>query len=162
VCYGNPAKSLEIARSRMPPEQWQRFEREFDDFCVVQGLEYNGLVLDWARWAFFQGRQHWLNAMALVLPVTGSGTTDLQGNLGVMVEISTKDVDPEISKMVDKEFWNLIDGNHESATFTKEQWNSLKTADQRVADAKYTRLALAMMDDEQAEQSLERWMGRGE
>jgi hypothetical protein len=130
MTYGNPAKSLEIARSRLTPEQWQRFERKFDDFCVVQGLKYNGLVLDWARWAFFQGRQQ--------------------------VEIDcVRDVDaPPITIR--------FACDHEFATFTKAQLNSLKTADQRVADAKYTRLAIAMMDDEQAQQSLERWMGRGE
>lgn len=110
MCYGNPAKSLEIARARLTHEQWQRFERDFDDFCVVQGLEYNGLVLDWARWAFFQGRQQ--------------------------VEIDcVRDVD--------------------GPTIT------IRFADQLVADH-HTRLALAMMDDEQAEQSLERWMGREE
>ena len=106
MCYGNPAKSLEIARSRLTPEQWQRFEREFDDFCVVQGLNEMQLggswdyaiARDWAKLALFCGRQR------------------------------------EVAQ---------------------------PTADQRVADAKYTRLALAMMDDEQAEQSVERWMGRG-
>jgi hypothetical protein len=145
VCYSNPAKSLQLARSRLTPEQWARFEREFDDFCVVNGLvkppehlrhvqRYTHDLLcalfDWAKWAFFQRRQH--------------------------VEIDcVRDVDaPPITIR--------FACDHEFATFTKAQWNSLKTADQRVADAKYTRLAIAMMDDEQAQMSLERWMGRGE
>lgn len=115
MCYGSPAKSLELARSRLTPEQWNRFEREFDDFCVVQGLQRRRIDREdmpggtrywWAKWAFFQGRQH---------------------------------------------------SGHEFSTFTEAQWNSLKTAGQRVADAKYTRVAIAMMSDEQAQMSLERW-----
>lgn len=56
MCFGDPSKSIQLARERMTAEQWARFEREFDDFCVVQGLKYNGLVLDWAKWAFFCAR----------------------------------------------------------------------------------------------------------
>lgn len=103
MCYGNAAKSLEIARSRLSPEQWAKFEREFEDFCAYSGLMIDTTStpanradsmrqFDWAKWAFFQGR----------------GYSD-------------------------------------------------RTADQRVADAKYTRLAIAMMSGEQAQMSLGRW-----
>lgn len=57
MCYGMPAKSLEIARARLTPEAWAKFEREFDDFCVVQGLlealDADHHAYDWAKWAFF-------------------------------------------------------------------------------------------------------------
>lgn len=139
MTYGNPAKSLALARERLTPEQWQRFEREFDDFCVVQGLEYNGLVLDWARWAFFQGRQH-------------------------KEAVSAAKVSYDDPLLVE-----LFYAAQHSITHFRLKARDIiykaqrdRTANQRVADAKYTRLALAMMDDEQAEQSLERWMGRGE
>lgn len=111
ICYSNPAKSLEIARSRLTPEQWNKFEEDFDHFCAYSGFPMpmgksisapEELVqYEWAKWAYFQGR--------------GDG-----------------------------------------------EYVANRAADKRIADAKYTRLALAIMDDEQAEQSLERWMGRGE
>lgn len=101
MCYGWPAKSLDQAKQRLTPEQWARFEREFDDFCVVQGLPAPSPLdipscwaFQWARWAFFQGRQY---RVALLV------------------------------------------GNP-------------------VQDARYERLAIAMMSDEQAQMSLERWM----
>jgi hypothetical protein len=54
MCYSNPAKSLEIARSRLTPEQWAKFEREFNDFCVVQGFNApHTRAEEWAKWAFF-------------------------------------------------------------------------------------------------------------
>jgi len=128
MCYGSPAKSLEIARSRLTPEQWQRFEREFDDFCVVQGLldalDADHHAYDWAKWAYFCAGGYGDHCQC-----------DACRN-GVV---------------------------HESCCAVhNEPAYPNGPCDCSVADAKYTRLALAMMDDEQAEQSLERWMGRGE
>lgn len=99
MCYSNPAKSLEIARSRLTPEQWAKFEREFDDFCVVQGLPDKWAywsTYDWAKWAYFSA---------------GCYEAYDNGNL--------------------------------------------------IADAYFEKIAIAMMTDEQAEASLERWMGEG-
>lgn len=125
MCYGNAAKSLEIARSRLTPEQWQRFEREFDDFCVVQGLvkppehlrhvrRYTHELLcaqfDWARWAFFQGRQY--------------------AEMEALIEDNA----------------SLMD------SLTKEA-----NARCAVEDAYFEKIAIAMMSDEQAVASLERW-----
>lgn len=60
MCYGNPTKSLAIARSRMTPEAWSRFEREFEDWCITSGLEgwmYQGSdARAWMKWAFFSAR----------------------------------------------------------------------------------------------------------
>ncbi|TCK87344.1 hypothetical protein [Paraburkholderia sp. BL9I2N2] len=45
----------------MTPEQWDRFEREFKVFCDIHGLPDKWAywpTYDWARWAFFKGRQH--------------------------------------------------------------------------------------------------------
>jgi hypothetical protein len=57
MSYGNPTKSLAIARSRMTPEQWQKFEADFEHFCVISGLESDGYpvsseTVEWARWAY--------------------------------------------------------------------------------------------------------------
>lgn len=96
MCYSNPAKSLEIARARTTPEQWQQFEREFSVFCDIHGLPDKWAywpTYDWAKWAFFKGR-------------TRSMVLDNQ---------------------------------------------------QRIRVARFERIGLAMMDDEQAQQSLERW-----
>lgn len=61
MCYANPTKSLEIARERMTPEQWAKFEREFEDFCITSGLlsalDADHHTHDWAKWAFLCGRR---------------------------------------------------------------------------------------------------------
>lgn len=99
MCFANPAKSLELARSRLTPEQWARFEREFNDFCTIQGYDREqwgwepySEMSSWVKWAVFCGR-----------------------GIGIF------------------------------------------NADRRVQDAHHERLAIAMMDDEQAVASLERW-----
>lgn len=60
MCYGNPAKSLAIARARMTVEDWAKFEREFDDFCAYSGMpEQHGRPRSryiWAKWAFLSAR----------------------------------------------------------------------------------------------------------
>jgi hypothetical protein len=60
MCFGDPTKSLAIARERTTPEQWAKFQREFEDFTITSG--YPDLTLDdlpwheWVRWAFFSAR----------------------------------------------------------------------------------------------------------
>lgn len=154
MCYGSPAKSLEIARSRLRPEQWDRFEREFNDFCVVQGLvrAYDGEHdddledrYDWARWAFFQGRlaqsdderdaarYRWLRdksepgICAFYLSV---------GKAFEGVKFKRETVDEAIDAQMPAE---------------------LRTADRLVSDTYFEKIAIAMMSDEQALASLERW-----
>lgn len=60
MCFGNPKKSLEIARERMTPEAWAEFEREFVDFTIVNGLDLIQAHFDGkyelAKWAFLCGR----------------------------------------------------------------------------------------------------------
>lgn len=130
MCYGSPANSLEIARSRLTPEQWSRFEREFDDFCVVQGFpaacegetrteaeraqtQANALAYHWARWAFFQGRQMGEYSRCCDTPAFCSSVR----------RCTAKDI----------------------------------VTGRRVADVYFEKIAIAMMSDEQALASLERW-----
>jgi hypothetical protein len=61
MCYGNPTKSLEIARERMTAEQWEKFEADFEHFCAYSGLERDDWnadhgVIDWAKWAYLKGK----------------------------------------------------------------------------------------------------------
>jgi hypothetical protein len=134
MCFGNPAKSLSIARSRLTPEQWSRFEREFNDFCVVQGLPDKWAywpTYDWAKWAFFQGRA--IGAQFGELRSPPDIAAALKAKLG------QKYCPPSMPPRYD--------------------WLSPTSADHAdlVADAHYEHLAIAMMDDEQAVASLERW-----
>jgi hypothetical protein len=61
MCYANPAKSLELAKARMTPEAWEKFEANFGHFCAYSGLEIVNWMqdevqlYDWAKWAFFKG-----------------------------------------------------------------------------------------------------------
>jgi hypothetical protein len=65
MCYGNPTKSLAIARERMSAEQWAKFEADFEHFCAYSGLAdgadpKRGIrdeVFIWARWAYLSARQ---------------------------------------------------------------------------------------------------------
>jgi hypothetical protein len=54
MSYGDPFLSIENARAAMTPEQWYRFEAEFEHFKVQKGCEI-GIVSRseqaWARWA---------------------------------------------------------------------------------------------------------------
>jgi hypothetical protein len=102
MCYGNPTKSLSIARERMTAEQWAKFEVDFEHFCVTSGLGVPSpldipgcLSFSWAKWSYLSARPR----------------------------------DP------------------------------YPTADQRVSDAYFEKVAIASMTDEQAEMSLERWKG---
>lgn len=65
MCWGNPTKSLELARARLTPEQWAKFEDDFDHFCAYAGLvrEYPGEYHEWmeeqfawAKLAFLKGQ----------------------------------------------------------------------------------------------------------
>jgi hypothetical protein len=60
MCYGNPTESLEIARKRLTPEQWKKFEADFQHFCAISGLlaedEFNREALWWAKWAYLCGK----------------------------------------------------------------------------------------------------------
>lgn len=120
MCWGKPRESLEIARARLTPEQWAQFEREFNDFCVINGLPDKWAywpTYDWARWAFFQGRQ--------------------MGEL--------------MRETVCEHEWSVMKGTQ------KECVNCGEVRQYRIADAYFEKIAIAMMGDEQAEQSLERW-----
>lgn len=111
MCYGLPAKSIDQAKQRLTPEQWARFEREYDDFCVIHGMPRNPgwSIFLWAKLAFFQGRQH----------------------------REVHHAQAPCSCRCDK-FPGCGCGR-------------------QINEAKYTRLAIAMMSDEQAQMSLERW-----
>jgi hypothetical protein len=117
MCYSDPRKSLALARERLTPEQWAKFEREFDDFCVVQGLaDARGVgvaAFDWAKWAFYCARPR-----------------------------------PEPALTAQCIAANRLADSYPQLPYTK-----------RALAAHYERIAIAMMTDEQAEASLERWRG---
>jgi hypothetical protein len=62
MCYGNPTKSLAIARARMTPEQWAKFEADFEHFCAYSGVpaERSSLLGNtayyWSKWAYLSAR----------------------------------------------------------------------------------------------------------
>jgi hypothetical protein len=62
MCYGEPAKSLELSRARLTPEQWEKFEAEFEHFCDYSGFAplalggYHDLAYAWAKWAYLCGK----------------------------------------------------------------------------------------------------------
>lgn len=63
MCYADPAKSLELSRARLTPEQWEKFEADFEHFCAYSGLHAktligvgSGLLVDWAKWALLCGK----------------------------------------------------------------------------------------------------------
>lgn len=62
MCYANPAKSLELARERMTPEAWAKFEADFEHFCAYSGLPSahtsitNNAFHVWAKWAYLCGK----------------------------------------------------------------------------------------------------------
>lgn len=121
MCYGSPAKSLEIARARLTPEQWARFEREFKVFCDIHGLPDKWAywpTYDWARWAY------WCATAAANVRIRA-------------LELDIAENDALIDSLRDQPPIKI-----------------------RLADAYFEKVALAMMDDEQAMQSyfrLERW-----
>lgn len=61
MCYGNPTKSLELAKEHMTPGEWASFEADFEHFCAYSGLPKPlvdgplSLTYDWAKWAFLKG-----------------------------------------------------------------------------------------------------------
>lgn len=158
MCYGSPAKSLEIARSRLTPEQWKRFEREFDDFCVVQGLPGKLAYFepyDWAKWAFFQGRQsRWRDADQPV-PVDAAKPVERKRGPLLREPVSLKG-SPDMPKLV-------FTINGREAPDQEAARRAFMALCERppcdpVRDAYFEKIALAMMSDEQAQGSLERWM----
>jgi hypothetical protein len=60
MCYGDPTKSLELARERTSPEQWAKFEADFEHFCAYSGLlaslDTDHHTFDWAKWAYLCGK----------------------------------------------------------------------------------------------------------
>lgn len=60
MCSGNPTKSLELSRARLTPEQWEKFEADFEHFCAYSGLlaedEFNREALTWAKLAYLCGK----------------------------------------------------------------------------------------------------------
>jgi hypothetical protein len=64
MSYGSPTKMLEIARARMTPEQWSKFEADFEHFCMVSGLPAPSPTdnssywsFSWAKWAYLSARR---------------------------------------------------------------------------------------------------------
>ena len=58
MCYSNPAKSLALAEADRTPEQWAKFEADFEHFRAYSGLQTNLVTpgeYTWAKWAFFSG-----------------------------------------------------------------------------------------------------------
>lgn len=54
MCYGNPQKSIELARATMTQEEWWRFEADFEHFKSHNGCEIGIVSVNeqaWARWA---------------------------------------------------------------------------------------------------------------
>ncbi|MBB5509580.1 hypothetical protein [Paraburkholderia atlantica] len=65
MCYADPSKMLELARARLTPEQWEKFEADFEHFCAYSGLlthllpesdDRDHLTVDWAKWALLCGK----------------------------------------------------------------------------------------------------------
>lgn len=58
MSYANPAKSLDLARARLTPEQWAKFEADFEHFCAYSGLKANPLRAEyhWAKFAYLCGK----------------------------------------------------------------------------------------------------------
>jgi Asp-tRNA(Asn)/Glu-tRNA(Gln) amidotransferase C subunit len=65
MCYADPKKSLELSRARLTPEQWEKFEADFEHFCAYSGILMNlrpesvqadHLTFEWARWAYLCGK----------------------------------------------------------------------------------------------------------
>lgn len=89
MCFDNPTKSLEIAIERVPLSQWMEFEREFSDFCTVNGLAdgsdpENGIkdeVYAWAKWAYWSARPRQIELTGWIpctLPPVRDGWYDVQ------------------------------------------------------------------------------------
>jgi hypothetical protein len=183
MCYGSPSKSLQIARERMTAEQWTRFEREFDDFCVVQGLPDKWAywpTYDWAKWAYFQGRQHGAREVApevmqtvaiqspdlLPCPFCGEDAEHIHIYAFENIVRCTNEcclVRPSVACELPEEcaaMWNRRHDKYEA--LEREHLGDAEKrtgiySDQLVADANYERIAIAMMTDEQAEASIDRW-----
>lgn len=59
MCYGEPAKSLELSRARLTPEQWEKFEADFEHFCAYSGVPKRfsyAKTHDWLKWAYLCGK----------------------------------------------------------------------------------------------------------
>jgi hypothetical protein len=58
MCSGNPTKSLELSRARLTPEQWEKFEADFEHCCAHSGLKANPLRPEyhWAKWFYLCGK----------------------------------------------------------------------------------------------------------
>lgn len=65
MCSGNPTEMLDLARARLTPEQWAKFEADFEHFCAYSGLlthlrpesvEADHLTVEWAKWAYLCGK----------------------------------------------------------------------------------------------------------
>jgi hypothetical protein len=62
MCYADPTKSLELSRARLTPEQWEKFEADFEHCCDHSGLNRNDWelevrgVIDWAKWFYLCGK----------------------------------------------------------------------------------------------------------
>jgi hypothetical protein len=161
MCFGNPAKSLSIARSRMPAEQWAAFERQFKVFCDINGLPDRWAywpTYDWAKWAYFCARSEksaWQSDLAQWL----------RGEAGRhMASMRVAKGAPPSSHALQLKLWaDQVEGVRPRSSIAdpeQELWDlitDVKIAWEPVRDAHYERLAIAMMDDEQAVASLERW-----
>ena len=64
MCNGNPSEMLELSRARLTPEQWEKFEADFEHFCDYSGMHVktligvgSGSMVDWAKWAYLCGKE---------------------------------------------------------------------------------------------------------
>lgn len=137
MCYSDPAKSLEIARSRLTPEQWAKFERDFKVFCDIHGLPDKWAywpTYDWAKWSHLKGWQAGMHEAAIIASIHSQYPV-------------TTDFDRGYAK-----------ARSDAAKSIRER-AGIQSRDRRPSEAKMELIAIAMMDDEQAEASLERWRG---
>jgi hypothetical protein len=65
MCYADPAKSLELSRARLTPEQWEKFEADFEHCCDHSGLRPSVMqgnraeiasTIAWAKWFYLCGK----------------------------------------------------------------------------------------------------------
>jgi hypothetical protein len=61
MCSGNPTEMLDLARARLTPEQWAKFEADFKHHCDYSGLDvFNPNLPDgkvaWSKWSYLCGK----------------------------------------------------------------------------------------------------------
>lgn len=158
MCFGDPAKSLSLARARTTPEQWAAFEREFSVFCDIHGLPDKWAywpTYDWARWAFWCAR-----GISAAMPVnTGDRLTDEKAN-HIIARDGFKLTGVVLSKPDGARC--IVEMSAVRWLTNDEMWAILHPVQpESIASAHFERIGLAMMSDEQAQMSVERFMLKG-